>query len=111
MLRNYSEDSLQSARFRAVLGIIGFLDAPLIHFSVKLWRTHHPQVVRGGKGGLPPDMRQALLFCGFTFLVLFAAILIKRVSLERAKDDLESLKAEIQDRQTILHQVPGVDKN
>ena len=111
MLRSYSEDSLQSARFRAVLGIIGFVDAPLIHFSVKLWRTHHPQVVRGGEGGLPPDMRLALFFCGFIFLVLFAAILIKRVSLERARDELQSLTAEIQDRQTILHQVPGLDRN
>ena len=56
-------------------------------------------------------MRLALFFCGFTFLVLFTAILIKRVSLERARDELQSLTAEIQDRQTILHQVPVIDKN
>ena len=104
MLRSYSEDPLQSAKFRAVLGIIGFLDAPLIHISVRLWRTHHPKVVRGEGGGLPPDMRTALFFCGGVFLLLFAAILFKRVSLERAREELESLKAEIQDRETILGQ-------
>ena len=103
MLRAYTDDPLRSAKFRAVLGIIGFLDAPLIHFSVKLWRTHHPKVMRGEKVGLPPDMLLALMFCGAVFLVLFAAILIKRVSLERARDELESLKAEIHDR--------GIDRN
>ena len=103
MLRAYTDDPLRSAKFRAVLGIIGFLDAPLIHFSVKLWRTHHPKVMHGEKGGLPPDMFLALMFCGAVFLVIFGAILIERVSLERARDELESLKAEIHDR--------GMDRN
>jgi heme exporter protein C len=111
MLKSYSEDSLQSAKFRAVLGIIGFLDAPLIHYSTQLWRTHHPKVVRAEKIGLPPDMLVAFLFCVGTFLVLFAAILSKRVSLELARDELESLKAEIRDRETILRQAPGSTQN
>ncbi len=107
MLRSYSEDSIQSAKFRAVLGIIGFLDAPLIHYSTQLWRTHHPQVVRAEKIGLPPDMREAFLFCVVTFLILFGAILLKRVSLERARDELEYLKAEVRERRVILGQVRG----
>lgn len=105
MLRSYSEDALQSAKFRAVLGIIGFLDVPLVHYAVKLWRTHHPNVVFRERMGLPPDMLAALLFCGITFLVLFAAILVKRVSLELARDELEYVKAEVQDRKTILGQM------
>ncbi len=107
MLKSYSEDSLQSAKFRAVLGIIGFLDAPLIHYSTRLWRTHHPQVIRAEKIGLPPDMLAAFFFCVATFLVLFAAILAKRVSLELARDELESLKAEVRDRTTLLGRVSG----
>lgn len=105
MLRSYSEDSIQSARFRAVLGIIGFLDAPLIHYATRLWRTHHPQVIRGEEGGLPPDMKIAFLFCIITFFMLFFALLFKRVSLEKAHDELESLKAEIRDRKVILGRV------
>ena len=107
MLRSYSEDSIQSAKFRAILGIIGFLDAPLIHYSTQLWRTHHPQVVRAQKIGLPPDMREAFLFCVVTFLILFGAILLKRVSLERARDELEYLKAEVHERRVILGLVRG----
>jgi heme exporter protein C len=102
MLRSYSDDPLSSAKFRAVLGIIGFLDAPLIHVSVKLWRGQHPSVVRGERVGLPPDMLEAFLFCSIVFLILFATILFKRVSIERARDELESIKAHVRDRQTIL---------
>lgn len=102
MLRTYSEDSIQSAKFRAVLGIIAFLDIPLIHYSTRLWRGHHPNVVRGKGGGLPPDMKIAFYFCVATFLVLFAAILWKRVSLDQARDELESLKAEVRDRRTMI---------
>jgi len=105
MLRSYSEDSIQSARFRAVLGIIGFLDAPLIHYATKLWRTHHPEVIRGEESGLPPDMQIAFLFCVITFFMLFFTLLLKRVSLEKAHDELESLKAEIRDRKVILGRV------
>ena len=105
MLKSYSEESIQSAKFRAVLGIIGFLDVPLIHYSVKLWRTHHPAVIRADSNGLPPDMRIALLACTITFLMLFAAILFRRVSLEMARDELDYLKAEIWDRKAILGQM------
>jgi len=105
MLHSYSEDSLQSAKFRAVLGIIGFLDMPLIHYATKLWRTHHPEVVRGEEFGLPLDMKIAFYFCVLTFLMLFLAILFKRVSVEKAHDELESIKSEIRDRKAILGQL------
>lgn len=102
MLRTYSEDSIQSAKFRAVLGIIGFLDIPLIHYSTRLWRGHHPEVVRGEEIGLPQDMKAAFFYCVATFLILFCAILWKRASLDLAKDELESLKAEVRDRRTMI---------
>ena len=105
MLRSYSDDSLQSAKFRAVLGIVGFLDAPLIHYATKLWRTHHPEVVRGEEVGLPPDMKVAFYFCVVVFLILFGMLLTKRVSLEKAREELESLKAEVRDRKAILGSV------
>jgi hypothetical protein len=59
-------------------------------------------VVRGKEIGLPPDMLTAWLFCVATFLILFGAILWKRVSLELARDELESLKAEVRDRRTLV---------
>ena len=46
-------------------------------------------------------MLAVFLFCTATFLVLFTAILAKRVSLEFARHELESLKAEILDRNNL----------
>lgn len=101
MLRSYTEDPSRSAKFRAVLGIIGFLDAPLIHFSVELWRGHHPKIIRAEEIALPSDMLHAWLFCSITFIALFGAILTKRVSVERARRELASLKTEILDLEAL----------
>ena len=105
MLKNYSEESIQSARFRAVLAIIGFMNAPLIHYAVQLWRTHHPTVMREGGGGLPPDMKFALRICALVWLCLFIAIYSRRVSFERVKEELAYLRAEMRDRKAILGQM------
>jgi len=105
MLQSYSEDWLQSAQYRAVLGVICALDAPFIHYATQLWRTHHPEVVRGERIDLPEDMQTAFFFCIITFLVFFITLLLKRVSLECAYDELQTLKSEIRDRKSILGQL------
>ena len=40
-------------------------------------------------------MKTAFFFSLFTFTLLFLALLFKRVSLEKARAELESLKAEL----------------
>ena len=64
MLREFTENDLKRASLSAVVGIIGFLNIPLVYFSISLWRTMHPQPVLGGgpKSGLHPDMKIAF-FC------------------------------------------------
>lgn len=64
----------QTARFAAVFGIIGFLDIPLIHFSVDWWRTLHPQrIVFDPRPALPGEMLLVLLvgFVAITLLTLW----------------------------------------
>ncbi|MBI4532140.1 MAG: cytochrome c biogenesis protein CcsA [Candidatus Latescibacteria bacterium] len=96
MLRAYGGDYSQSTRFAAVLGIIGFLDVPLIHMSVNWWRTLHPEAVffnRKGIGiGLEPSMKMTLYLSLTAFTLLYIFLLAKRISLEVAKDELEQLK-------------------
>jgi heme exporter protein C len=75
---------------------VGFLDGPLVYFSVNLWRTLHPKQIVV-KGGLQADMLQALMVCLATFTVMFVAILIQRVSLARAEDELETIKAALRE--------------
>jgi heme exporter protein C len=48
MVRAYGTQPLQTRRFAAVLGIIGFVNVPLVHYSIKLWTPEqqlHPQQI------------------------------------------------------------------
>jgi heme exporter protein C len=51
MLRSLVEEESRAASSAAILGIIGFLDIPLIHMSVYWWRTLHqpPSILRPDK--------------------------------------------------------------
>src|SRR5437764_5548553 len=42
LVRRLSEPGRQAARLAAVVGIFGFIDVPVVHFSVTWWRTQHP---------------------------------------------------------------------
>ncbi|HEU4759709.1 MAG TPA: cytochrome c biogenesis protein CcsA, partial [Dehalococcoidia bacterium] len=98
MVRAYGGAGSQAARFAAVLGVIGFLDIPLIHLSVVWWRSLHPLpvVVRpeGFGSGLHPAMLQALLVNVAAFTVLYAALFSVRRRQMAAADALAELKNE-----------------
>ncbi len=87
MLRAYGGDPGQVARYCAVLGIIGFADLPIIHYSVTWWRTLHPQpkiMTEGSAGaGLDPSMLLTAAIASLATMLLFAALLVLRVRLER----------------------------
>ena len=64
------------ARFSAVLGIIAFLDVPLVYFSIRIWNTAvHPQAIlatTNKKAGLfDPSMKITFFFGMFLFLCMF----------------------------------------
>ncbi len=44
----------------AVLGIVAFVDIPLVFLSTRLWRSIHPSVVSSPGGGMEPEMWQAM---------------------------------------------------
>ena len=96
MLGAYGADRARSARFRAVLGIVGFADVPLIYVSIRIWRTLHPGPVLlkegGAPSGLPPAMFHTLMICVGTFTLLYLYLLLKRISVERAEEELAWLR-------------------
>ncbi len=94
MLRRYVPEESRRASLAAVAGIIGFIDVPLVYFSIRWWRTQHPQpVIMGGEGsGLDPRMTVALLVSLGAFFLLFVWLLERRVRLERAHQELEHLR-------------------
>jgi len=96
MLRAMTEDPERRARFAAVLGIVGFIDVPIVFGAVRWWgatsTSAHPIVVRGGGFDIGPKMLTALLFCIAAFTVLYFALLVWRMRLERLRDGIRQLK-------------------
>jgi len=79
-------DDIRKARLAAVLGIVGFLDVPVIYLSVTIWRTMHPTLVINDSGGLEPTMRTTLFVALASFTFLFALLLVARMRLEQKRD-------------------------
>jgi heme exporter protein C len=96
MLRALVDDPSRGATFCAVLGIIGFLDIPIIHMSVVWWRTlHQPaSILRPGPATVAPAMKVALYTNLAAFLLLYAYFLVKRIRLEQARWELTRLRME-----------------
>jgi heme exporter protein C len=84
MLRSLIEDEERGAVAGAILGIIGFLDIPLIHMSVYWWRTLHqpPSILRPDKApweNIHPAMLIALAINFVAFLLFYFYLLSFRI--------------------------------
>jgi len=97
MLHNFVEGEERSARFAAVFGIAGWVDVPLVYFSIRLWRDIHPSpVIAGGEGsGLHPDMKIAFFFSLATFTLFFFYLLIQRLNVKKSEVQLSELKKQM----------------
>lgn len=93
MVRAYAPPS-QAPAYGAILGILGFVDVPIVYLSIRWWRTLHPQPVIGGgsEGGLPGSMLFTLLVSLAAFTALFALLLRLRYSLRQMEGEVEELK-------------------
>ena len=90
LLRANVPDEERAARYGAVWGIVGFIDVPIVHFSVELWRTLHPEpvVLRSDGPALPAAMLMTLLVAVVAFTLLYVLILSQRIQLERVRERL-----------------------
>jgi heme exporter protein C len=93
MLRKFTEEEDKRARFSAALGIIGFIDVPVVFLSIRWWRTIHPNVLQKGGGGLHPDMKTALFVSLGAFTLLYISLLIKRVQIMRLEKKVNIIEA------------------
>jgi len=58
----------------AVVGVVAFLDVPLVFVSARIWRSIHPAVFGSKGGGLEPEMRLTVIACVACFGLLWAAL-------------------------------------
>ena len=102
LLRLSVQDREKEARFSSVLGIIGFLDIPIVHKSVEWWRTlHQPSTLfkvqeGAAKPAMPPELLYPLLACMFAMLLFYGYLLLLRWQMEENQDQLhEALAQEV----------------
>jgi heme exporter protein C len=94
LIRNYVEDPERRALVCAVFGVIAFLDAPLVWFSIRWWRDIHPSPMLE-TGGLSPSMRPAFYVCLAVFQIFLLYLLRRRFYLESMRDELETFERRI----------------
>jgi heme exporter protein C len=91
LIRKYIDDTERKAMVSAVFGIVAFIDVPLVFFSIRWWRDHHPSPVLE-TGGLSPSMRPAFFICLAAFEVLLIFLLRRRYCLQSMNAELEQLE-------------------
>src|SRR5918996_4274259 len=95
MLRSLIDDEDRAALSAAILGIIGFLDIPLIHMSVYWWRTLHqpPSILRPDKlpwENIHPELLTALAINFAAFLLLYFYLLSLRLRLGEVRSEIKA---------------------
>ena len=85
LVRRLAEPGRQAARFAAVVGIFGFVDVPVVHFSVTWWQTIHPGPIIVNDA-LPPEMLATFFVTMACTLALAAVMVLIRYRIETLAD-------------------------
>jgi len=92
LLRAFVGDGDAERRFLSAFGVLGTVNLPIIHLSVRKWGGNHPTVITKGGGGIAPEMATVLVF-GFVAMTLLAALLlwlrVRKAIMEQSVDALE----------------------
>lgn len=92
ILRSSLPEGDQKYKFCAVLGVVGFINVPIVWMSIRWWRTHHPVVITSGGTNLESRMEDTLMISVFAFAALYATLLCLRTSMrlqERLTQEME----------------------
>ena len=95
MIRHYAPTPQQGHVWSAVVGIVGFVDVPIVYYSVQWWRSIHPVQVIGPEAAddaLEPIMARILIFSFVAMLALFTYLLLERMAVRKSEDRLADFR-------------------
>ncbi|MEA3501546.1 MAG: cytochrome c biogenesis protein CcsA [Actinomycetota bacterium] len=98
-LRRTTDDPVVRAVRSSVLGVLGAIQIPLVHFSVLWWRTLHqpPSLIRpDGPAIQDPLMLAALLIGVLAFTIVYASLMVKRIELIHLEDQRAAVEQSIE---------------
>lgn len=77
--------------YSAVLGVIAFVDVPIVHFATKFWKSEaHPE--RGAKFDIAPSMLYTFLVVLAACTLLFTLLLIVRYRMQTTQARYEMIQ-------------------
>jgi heme exporter protein C len=87
-VRRITDNPTRRARWSAVIGIVGFVDVPIVHLSVAWWRSLHQQstVLRLGGPQIEGSMLAALLVAVGAFTIVYAFLMAVRLRVGRLEE-------------------------
>jgi heme exporter protein C len=94
-LRRSSDDPMVRARRSSVLGILGAIQIPIVHFSVVWWRTLHqpPSLIRPDGPQIQDSLMLVALFVGvLAFTVVYVSLMVKLVELSKLDDRVREVE-------------------
>jgi heme exporter protein C len=86
-VRRNIDDPTQRARIAAVASLFAFCDVPIVWYSIRWWRTQHPQPME-----LPPDMMSVLLQNWLAIGLIVVALVIVRFEQDEAHRRIAGLR-------------------
>jgi len=102
MVRSYAPNQSKGAIYAAVVGIVGFVDVPIVYYSVVWWRSIHPSPVVGPfaqSDALDGTMALILLFSFITFVFFFAYMVMERMNVRTMEESLSSIRFNLRRRE------------
>src|SRR3989442_9720056 len=110
-VRKLPDSPARRARWAAVVGIVGFVDVPIVHLSVVWWRSQHQAPARLlGVPDIAPVMGAALGVGFMAFTVLYLYLMVVRLRVGRLEDRVvaEALSPRLgQPADALLEQAEG----
>jgi heme exporter protein C len=87
-VRRLPESPARRARWAAVIGVVGFVDVPIVQLSVTWWRSLHqgPTVRLLGETTMAPVMLTALLVAVGAFTLLYSYLIALRLRVGRLEE-------------------------
>jgi heme exporter protein C len=96
MLRMFMDDREKEARYAAILAIIGFVDLPIVYFSVEWWRTLHQPLSVSQRGlAISQEILIPLIIMTVGFYLLFTYMIMIRTRMLYLEHLLEAKKGRL----------------
>jgi heme exporter protein C len=92
MLRRAIEEPTQRATFAAVFSIFAFIDVPIVIFSIKWWRTQHPQPVFWAGGSFPAEWYPTFGWNMLAMMLLCVVLTSVRLRQEEFQREIDGLR-------------------